>query len=200
MKRINSVSDYIEAKAVWAEALLLLRDVILGTGTKECMKWSAPAYTSNNENIIGLAAYNDYVGIWFHQGVFLKDKAQLLFNANESKTKGLRQWRFTSVQDVKKNLKLIEVYTQEAIENQKLGKKIKIERKRQLLVPEELSYELSNNKEFNDAFLILTKSKKIEFADYISEAKQAKTKRSRLEKIIPMVIRQEGLNDKYRSN
>ncbi len=200
MERIDSVGDYIDIKSNWKEALVLLREIILSAPVNECMKWSAPAYTYNKENIIGLAAFNDYVGIWFHQGVFLKDDAKVLFNANESKTKGLRQWRFSSIKEIESNAELILAYVSEAIENQKAGKKIKIQRGKPLVIPPELKNEFSVNKSFETAFNTFSKAKRIEFAEYISHAKQEKTKQSRLKKIIPMVLRGEGLNDKYRSN
>ena len=199
MERINSVAEYIEVNQRCKSALTLLREVILQAPVKECVKWNAPAYTFNGENIIGLAAFNEYVGLWFHQGAFLKDTAQVLFNANEGKTRGLRQWRFTKVEDIESNVQVIEAYVLEAIDNQKAGKKIKFIRGKELILPSELEEALKANAEFELAYKALSKSKQIEYADHISEAKQEKTKISRLQKIIPMIIRGEGLNDKYRS-
>ncbi|MFK8045799.1 MAG: YdeI/OmpD-associated family protein [Crocinitomicaceae bacterium] len=200
MEKINSVHEYIEAKPICADCILLLREILLSTPVEECMKWSAPAYTHNGENIIGLAAYNSYVGIWFHQGVFLADSANVLYNANKSKTKGLRQWRFSSFQEIESNATLINEYINEAITNQKAGKKIKISKKKPLIIPDELKMYLDNDSELNSAFSALLHGKKVEYANYISEAKQDKTKRSRLEKIIPMICNGEGLNDKYKSS
>ena len=65
MERITSVSGYIEKKPNWSEALLLLRDIILASPVEECMKWSAPAYTFNSENIVGLAAFKIMLGSGF---------------------------------------------------------------------------------------------------------------------------------------
>jgi len=198
MEKITSVHEYVDIKSEWADCIILLRDILLSAAVKECIKWSAPAYTHDGENIIGIAAYKDYVGLWFHQGVFLKDSENLLFNASESKTKGLRQWRFKSLAEIQKNASLVRQYVNEAIENQKSGKKIKVLKEKPLLIPIELKMVLENDTELNRAFKQLPRGKKVEFANYISGAKQNKTKQSRLDKIIPMILKGEGLNDKYK--
>jgi uncharacterized protein YdeI (YjbR/CyaY-like superfamily) len=54
------------------------------------------------------------------------------------------------------------------------------------------------NKQLDNTFYDLSKGKQKEFATYISEAKQEKTKLNRLTKIIPLILEGKGLNDKYR--
>ncbi len=58
---------------------------------EETIKWNMPAYLYKNKNIIGMAAYKNYFGLWFHQGVFFKDEERVLVNAQENKTKTLRE-------------------------------------------------------------------------------------------------------------
>ncbi|MFT5511867.1 MAG: hypothetical protein ACI8SE_000261 [Bacteroidia bacterium] len=53
--------------------------------------------------------------------------------------------------------------------------------------------------ELLDVFNALTPGKQKEYSNYISEAKQEKTKQTRLEKIKPMVFNRVGLNDKYKN-
>ncbi len=50
----------------------------------------------------------------------------MLINAQEGKTRAMRQWRFGSVDEIDK--KLVLEYVQEAIQNQKDGKQIKPEK------------------------------------------------------------------------
>ena len=66
--------------------------------------------------MIGIGACNSYSGIWFLNGVFLKDKQKKLINAQEGVTKALRQWRFSSVDEIEPEL--IKAYIHEAINNQ----------------------------------------------------------------------------------
>jgi len=135
--------------------------------------------------------------MWFFNIVFLKDEKNLLQKAHET-TKGLRQMRFESVADIDENAVLS--YVKEAIENQKLGKVIKVERKgAMVIVPTELKTALNDNSVFNDAFKFLTPGKQRKYAEYIETAKREETKLSRIEKITPMIVKGVGLNDKYRN-
>lgn len=197
MKKVSSVEEYIEENSHFGEALSLLRDLINTTELEETLKWNAPVYTLNGKNVVGLGAFKNHFGIWFFNGVFLKDKNNLLEQAQE-KTKGLRQMRFESIDDIDKHAVL--AYVTEAIENQKLGKEIKPEKKgKTIVIPKELQIALETNKNFQSAFKALTPGKQREYCEYIELAKQEKTKMSRLEKIKPMILKGVGLNDKYKN-
>lgn len=197
MKKVSSVEEYIEENSHFGEALSLLRDLINTTELEETLKWNAPVYTLNGKNVVGLGAFKNHFGIWFFNGVFLKDKDNLLEQAQE-KTKGLRQMRFESIDDIDKHAVL--AYVTEAIENQKLGKEIKPEKKgKTIVIPKELQIALETNKNFQSAFKALTPGKQREYCEYIELAKQEKTKMSRLEKIKPMILKGVGLNDKYKN-
>ncbi|WP_417856897.1 YdeI/OmpD-associated family protein [Xanthomarina gelatinilytica] len=197
MKKVSSVEEYIEENSRFGEALSLLRDLINTTELEETLKWNAPVYTLNGKNVVGLGAFKNHFGIWFFNGVFLKDKNNLLEQAQE-KTKGLRQMRFESIDDIDKHAVL--AYVREAIENQKLGKEIKPEKKgKTIVIPKELQIALETNKNFQAAFKALTPGKQREYCEHIASAKQEKTKMSRLEKIKPMILKGMGLFDKYKN-
>jgi uncharacterized protein YdeI (YjbR/CyaY-like superfamily) len=163
---------------------------------KETVKWGAPCYTINGKNVVGLGSFKSYVGLWFFQGALLKDDAEVLINAQKDKTKALRQWRFESVEDL--NQAQILKYLKEAINNQEQKKGIKPDRSKPLDIPLELKMALHDIPGLDASFKGFTKGKQREFAEYISEAKQEKTKQRRLQKIIPLVQQKIGLNDKYR--
>ena len=111
----------------WGEELALLRNIIQKTELVETNKWGGEVYTVNNKNVLGIGGFKNYFTLWFWNGVFLKDEAKVLVNANEGVTKGLRQWRFTSAAEL--NEKLILHYIREAIANEKAGLSIKPEKK-----------------------------------------------------------------------
>ncbi|MFC4721038.1 YdeI family protein [Geojedonia litorea] len=197
MKKVSSVEAYIKNHSHFGDALNVLRAIINSTELKETLKWSAPVYELDGKNVIGLGAFKHHFGIWFFNGVFLKDEKQLLVNAQE-KTKALRQMRFTSLEDIDKDAVL--AYVKEAIENQKLGKEIKPERKsKKVEVTKALKDKLDGNPVLFDAFKLLTPGKQREYCDYIESAKRDATKDSRLEKITPMIIKGVGLHDKYKN-
>lgn len=198
MKKVYSVEEYIEINPQYAEELNLLRSIIDKTELEETIKWSMPTYCLNGKNVLGIGAFKHHFCLWFHQGVFLKDEHGLLINAQENKTKALRQMRFETMADIKKPVVL--GYVREAIENQRLGKEIKPKRPTKMVnIPPELKSALDADNEFYKGFKSLTPGKQREYCEYIDTAKREATKQSRLEKIKPMVMQGVGLHDKYKN-
>ena len=198
MKKVNSVEEYIEVNQHYADELLMLRNIINTTELAETVKWSMPTYCLKGKNVLGLGAFKSHFCLWFHNGVFLKDEYKLLINAQENKTKALRQMRFESKADINKDAVL--AYVKEAIENQRLGKEIKPVRKtKEVIIPSELQTALNDSSELRTGFNALTPGKQRDYCEYISEAKREATKLSRLEKIMPMIIQAVGLHDKYKN-
>lgn len=179
----------------WQEELLFLKSIIDKTELVETIKWGGPIYVYNKKNVIGIGGFKNYFAIWFLNGVFLKDEKKRLINAQEDKTKSMRQWRFTSKEEV--NEKEVLEYILEAIENEKQGKIIKPSKK-EMIVSELLEKEMIQNPALATAFQKFSPYKQYEFLEYIETAKQEKTKLSRIEKVIPMILANVGLNDKYR--
>ncbi len=196
MEKNKTVEEFISKKDNWKEALQTLRSIMLSTEMKETIKWGIPVYTVNGKNVIGIGAFKSYIGIWFYQGVFLKDHQKKLINAQEGKTKGLRQWRFIFADEIDKDLVL--QYVQEAIQNQKDGKEITPGKSKDIKIPSEFLAVLTSHVDLKSSFEQLTPFKQKEYVAYIAEAKREATRISRLEKITPMILKGVGLNDKYR--
>ncbi len=198
MQKVYSVEEYLEINSHYNEELTILRNIINSTELEETVKWSMPTYCLNGKNVLGIGAFKNHFCLWFHQGVFLKDNYNLLINAQENKTKALRQMRFNSITDI--NKAAILTYVKEAIENQRAGKEIKPQRKtKKVVIPKEFKNILDTNSELNLSFNALTPGKQREYCEYITEAKREATKLKRLEKITPMIIQGVGLHDKYKN-
>ncbi|MAP55021.1 YdeI/OmpD-associated family protein [Altibacter sp.] len=193
----EKIERYIEKHEKWTKQLEKLRDIFQQTELNEEVKWGSPTYTLNGKLVAGMAAFKNHYAIWFHQGVFLKDTHQKLVNAQEGVTKALRQWRFEAGDTIERHIVL--QYLQEAIKNRIEGKEVKVERKKGVVIPPMLKETLNKNKELKEAFHALTPGKQREYAAYIGDAKQQKTKESRLEKIEPMILKGVGLHDKYKN-
>jgi uncharacterized protein YdeI (YjbR/CyaY-like superfamily) len=196
MKATKTADEYILSQNNWQNELIELRKIMQSSGLIEAIKWGVPVYSYNGKNVAGLAAFKSYVGIWFYQGALLKDKNKKLINTQEGTTKALRQWRFNSSDEI--DTKLVTEYLHEAIENEKTGKRIPQGPKPETVMPEELSVILKEDPVINLNFNKLTLFKQREYIEYISEAKRADTRQKRLEKIIPVLLKGLGLNDKYR--
>ena len=194
---VKSAEEYIAKHPDWESELRELREMILTTDVEETIKWGAPVYTVDGKNVLGLAAFKHHAAIWFFQGALLRENTALLENAQEGKTKALRQVRFEKGQNIP--LSQLRKYVEEAIQNQKEGKEIKPVKNKEVEVPEELLTEFSKDPELASAFKNLTPGKQREYCEYIREAKRDGTKMSRMEKIIPMIQAGSGLHDKYKN-
>lgn len=119
----------------------------------------------------------------------------MLVNAQEGVTKSLRQWRFYTKEEV--NESLILQYIAEAITKEKSGKTSKPQKKEQLISPL-LQQALDADAILLKAFAQFSAYKQYEFLEYIESAKREETQKARIEKIVPMILNGQGLNDKYR--
>ena len=175
-----------------------LRTLALACRMTETYKCSFPNYMVDNKNIIAINKFKNHFGIWFFNGVFLSDQKKVLENAQEGKTMAMRHWKFITLEGIDK--KDVTSYINEAIENQKKGLQVKVEKKAKtkIVIPVHLSIALENNDDIKTAFNKLTYSKQKDYAEYIATAKQEKTKLSRLEKIVPLILAGKGIHDQYK--
>ncbi|MEK6154792.1 YdeI/OmpD-associated family protein [Flavobacteriaceae bacterium 3-367] len=197
MKNSEKVDTYFAKEGPFKAGMAILRDLAKQTDLEEQCKWGAPVYTINNKNVLGILAFKHHFGLWFYHGVFLNDPKGVLENAQEGKTRGMRHWKFKSVADIDPIVVLS--YIKEAIANQKKGMVIKPIRNSTVEVPSLLAEALAKKESLRMAFDALTPYKQKEYSEHIATAKQEKTKKSRLEKILPMIAQGIGLNDSYRT-
>ena len=209
----EKLEQYYTKSSPWLEGIQQLRAVINDTELTEEWKWNFPCYTIQGRNVIGVGNFKNHFGVWFFQGVFLKDSKKLLRNAQDGKTKAMRSLHYESLEDI--DTTILKEYLLEAIQNAKDGKEVKPDRsKKEIIIPVELE---SAFKSYNDekvytelrrstkadslqtAFEALTPSKQREYAEHIGRAKQETTRLRRLEKCIPMILEGIGLHDKYKN-
>ncbi len=191
------VETYIAGHQIHAELLNRLREIIMMHPFEESIKWGMPTYSFDSKNLVGIGAFKKHVGIWFFQGALLSDPEKMLHNAQEGKTKAMRQLHLYKAKDI--NEKVLKSYLQETIDNQKKGLSVKIPKKSEkLIIPEALSAAFREHKTTAKQFSAFPPGKQREYAEYIATAKREKTISDRLQKILPMIDQGKGLNDKYK--
>ena len=198
MIQAKTVDGYLESSGDWRPLLEDLRELLVDCGLEETVKWGMPCYTHRGKNVIGLAAFQKHCGLWFHQGASLSDPEGLLVNAQEGKTKNMRHWRMTKKSDVKR--RLIKAYVREAMEVAEAppAPKPKTAGTGTIELPVELQEALAKSKPLRAAFEGLTPGRQREYARHVAEAKREATRRSRVEKSLPLIRAGVGLHDKYR--
>ncbi len=117
-------------------------------------------------------------------------------NAQEGRTKALRQWRMQTAKEIRPAI--IKSYVKEAINLAREGRQIAPSRGKPVIVPPELKKALRADKSASEKFRNLRLGLHREYAEYIIDAKRDDTKLRRIEKILPMLRNGVGLHDKYR--
>ena len=193
----DKIAAYIDQHEQFSELLNVLRSIIKKHPFEETVKWGMPTYVFDKKNLIGIGAFKKHVGLWFFQGALLEDKAQILHNAQEAKTKAMRQVHFKKISEI--DPVVLHRYLEETIENQKNGLTVQISKPvKKVILPDDLSNYLEKHAALSVSFSRLTPGRQKEYAEYISSAKRAQTKIDRLKKITPLINEGIGLNDKYK--
>ncbi|MFT5049315.1 MAG: hypothetical protein ACI8QZ_000707 [Chlamydiales bacterium] len=95
-------------------------------------------------------------------------------------------------------MRKVKAYVLEAIQNQSLGRTVKPDRNKPLVIPAELKAALAKKPRARKAFEALTKGRQREYAEHVATAKRAETKASRIAKMLPMISAGIGLDDRHR--
>ncbi len=192
---MNSKVDwYFDKSEKWQEEIKLLRKIILDCQLSEELKWGVPTYTYKKSNIVLIHTFKEYCAILFPKGVLLKDSEKILSQQTEN-VQSARQIRFTNIQEINQQKKLITVYVSEACEVEDLGLKVELKKTSDYKIPGEFQIKLDENAKLKTAFETLTPGRQRAYLFYFSQAKQSKTRTLRVENAIEKILGGEGLND-----
>ncbi|MGY3717487.1 YdeI/OmpD-associated family protein [Sutcliffiella cohnii] len=188
------VNEYVSNEKKWQEEMEKLRTIILDCGLTEEWKWRKPCYTFQESNVVIIQGFKEYCALMFFKGVLLKDAEGILIKPGES-SQAQRQIRFTDVRDIEEMEPKIKSYIYEAIEVEKAGLEVNFKEKTDLIIPEELQNKFDEIPTLKIAFEALTPGRQRAYVIYFSQAKQSKTRETRIEKYIQQILDGKGLND-----
>ena len=163
---------------------------------EEDFKWGKPCYTFEDNNIVLIHGFKNYCALLFHKGALLKDDEEVLVQQTKN-VQSARQLRFKNLQEIKDQEKIIKEYIHEAIEVEKAGLEVEMKKTSDYEVPAELEKAFKDNPDFKKAFKNLTPGRQRGYLLHFSDAKQSKTRESRIEKSMPKIFDGKGLNDNY---
>ncbi len=192
---MEKVDQYIEKINNWKEETVLLREICLDCGLEEDFKWMHPCYTYKGKNIVLIHGFKEYCALLFHKGALLKDTEHILVQQTEN-VQSARQIRFTDTREIMELKPVVEAYIFEAVEVEKIGLEVKKKKTSEYDMPEELKQAFENNQEFEAAFYSLTPGRQRGYLLYFAQAKQPKTRMSRIEKSIPKILGGKGFNER----
>ncbi len=193
--KTNSKTDwFFEKETKWKESYAELRQYCSAFDLQEDLKWGCPCYTFDDKNVLLIHGFKDYCALLFMKGVLLQDKNNLLIQQTEN-VQAARQMRFTSLAEIKKFKKQILQFIEEAIQLEKTGAKVELKKTNEFKMPEEFEIVLKEMPGLNEAFYKLSPGRQRAYLLYFSSAKQAKTRKERVEKFVPKILNGKGLED-----
>lgn len=188
------VDKYLDKLKKWENEITLLRLIVLECGLTEGFKWMHPCYSVDKKNVLIIHEFKEYCAILFIKGELLNDSSSILVRQTED-TQSSRQIRFSNTSEILKLKNVIKAYIFEAIEVEKAGLEVKKKKTSEFEIPEELELAFHNNPKFKKAFKKLTEGRQRGYLLHFSNAKQSKTRTSRIEKNTDRILNNFGLND-----
>lgn len=188
------VDAFLEREDKWRAELEKLREILLGSGLTEELKWGQPCYVLDGKNVVLIHGFKEYCAILFHKGALLEDPKGVLIQQTKN-VQAARQIRFTSVQEVTKLEKTVKAYVRAAIAIERAGLKVPFKKTEEFELPEELASKLAKNAKLKTAFAALTPGRQRAYIFHFSQPKLSKTRAARVEKHIPRILEGLGLDD-----
>lgn len=188
------VDEIINKAEKWHDEFEKLRAIVLDCGLTEEVKWGVPCYTYQNNNIVLIHGFKEYCALLFFKGSLLHDAHGILIQQTENVQAG-RQIRFTNLRQIEEQAPILKAYIYEAIEVEKAGLKVNFKKTTEYTIPEEFQNKLNEMPALKTAFEALTPGRQTAYIFYFSQAKQSKTRESRIEKYIEKILKGKGLND-----
>ncbi len=189
-----SVDTYLSKPQKWQEEIEKLRMTVLDCHLTEELKWGKPCYTFQDKNIVIIQGFKEYCALLFFKGALLSNSSGVLVKTGENTQVG-RQIRFTDIKTITELEPILKATIYEAIEVEKAGLKVVVQKNTEFVIPEELQNKLDEMPALKTAFEALTLGRQRAYLFYFSAPKQSKTRESRIEKCIPQILDGKGLND-----
>ena len=188
------VDWFFEKDTPWQQEYIKLRTLVLDSGLIEELKWGVPCYTYQKHNVVLIHGFKNYCALLFPKGVLLQDTKSILIKQTETVQAG-RQIRFEKVAQIIDLEEIIQTYIYEAIEIEKAGLKVELKKTAEFSIPEEFQIKLDNHHKLRAAFEGLTPGRQRGYLLYFAQAKQSKTRESRIEKYMEKILSGKGFDD-----
>jgi uncharacterized protein YdeI (YjbR/CyaY-like superfamily) len=170
-----------------------LRKIVVGCDLAEELKWGKPCFTYHKKNVAIIIPLKGACAFSFFKGALLKDPKRILQRIGEAQA---GRWiKFTSPKEIAALSTTLKRYIKEAVQIEKSGRRVRLKRISEYVVPEELQAQLDAAPKLKVSFEALTPGRRKSYIFYVSGAKQAKTRAARAERCVPRILSGWGLNE-----
>lgn len=189
----REVDAYLAKLKLWPDEANAVREVLLGCGLGEDLKWGKPCYSSDNKNICILQPMKSFLAVMFFKGALLKDEAGLLREQGPN-SNAAKRFEFVSTLEIRKSKTAIQRAVKEAIQLEK--DQVALPKRKPTTLPKELQDRLLKDAALRAAFAAMTPGRQRSHIIHISGAKQSETRQTRVEKCAPKIMAGLGFNER----
>jgi uncharacterized protein YdeI (YjbR/CyaY-like superfamily) len=189
----GQVDAYVERSTQWPAEITALRPILRGCDLDEELKWRKPCYSHDASNILILQEMQQFLAVMFFKGALISDDDGVLEDQGPN-SRSARRICITSVDDVTRLADTVRAYVAQAIAIEAAG--LEVGPPPELELVEELQDRLDADPALRTAFDALTPGRQREYNLHVSGAKQASTRRSRVDKCVEKILAGKGFRDR----
>ncbi len=193
--RNPKIDALFEKSKKWKKEKEKLRTLLLDFPFLEELKWGKACYTFQQGNVALILGLKNYCALGFLKGSLLKDPQNILVSPGQH-SQSMRQIRFTEMKQITDAAPTLKAYIREAIEVERARAKVDFKESRQLSPTEELEEKFAESPAFKAAFYALTPGRQRGYLIHFTNAKQAKTRVSRIDKCMHKIFEGKGFNER----
>jgi uncharacterized protein YdeI (YjbR/CyaY-like superfamily) len=192
MKDYDHADDWYADRAEWADEVRALRPIVLGLGLTETIKWKHPCYMDDGRNIAIISWRKDCALVSLLKGALVDDPRGRLVQPGQDRSG--RYMPFRDLTEIERDRGYLETLLRRAIEVERAGLKVEP-------LPDEIDYcaelaeRLAADEAFRVAFEALTPGRRRHYNMHFAKAKQASTRRRRIEQATERIFAGKGLMD-----
>jgi len=173
--------------------MIALRPILLDRGLAEEIKWGKPCYCHEGRNIAIMQEMKGLLALMFFKGALMSDPDGVLREQGPN-SRSARRIEFTSVDDVDRMADTVRACIDEAVRVEDM--RLEPAPPPPLELVAELQERLDADARLRAAFDALTPGRQREYHLYVSGAKQATTRRARVERCVPGILAGKGRRDR----
>jgi len=175
---------------LWAQGLAALRQLCLGAGLTETVKWGHPCYMAGDRNVALIGALKGDFRLSFFNPALMTDPEGVL-ERNGPNTRHAGMMRFTDAGQVARMAPVISAYLDEARGYAEAGVR-PVKEPEDLELPDELVEMLDADPELAEAFHGLTPGRQKSYVIHLSSAKRPETRVARITKLRGHILAGKG--------
>ena len=189
--------DEVFAQATsWKPEMERLREILLDIDEfTEARKWWQACYVFEGANVAIISAFKDAATLNFFKGSLLADPEGVLVQPGPN-SQSSRFWRFTTLEEIDRLEPAIRAYLANAIDVERQGLEVEMKKTEDYPVPEELLQKFEEDPDYQVAFEALTPGRQRGYLLHFAQAKQSKTRASRIEKARERIEAGRGFNER----